>query len=116
MMSIIVFCTFLLASAFIFCLWAAISESMPEKDKNKKGYILLSFLIVIWLALISDLTIKLQKEKQQVPDNITAPAEATATAQQLTTSEIELRQYVLRCSETSNGICTTYDIYRIVKE
>ena len=114
MMSFIVFCTFLLATAFIFCLWAAISENMPEKDKNKKGYILLSFLIVIWLALISDLTIKLQKEKQQVPDNITAPAEATA--QQLTTSEIELRQYVLRFSETSNGICTTYDIYRIVKE
>lgn len=111
-MLMIIISTGILATAFIFCLWAGISESWPEKDKTKKGFILLSLVIAIWLSLLSVLAIKV-KEKENT-DQTTAPAEATA--QQLITSEFELRQYVLRCSETSNGICVTYDIYRVVKE
>lgn len=111
-MLMIIISTGILATAFIFCLWAGISESWPEKDKTKKGFILLSFIIVIWLSLLSVLTIKVKETENK--DQSRAPAEATA--QQLITSEFELRQYVLRCSETSNGICITYDIYKIVKE
>lgn len=51
-MLMIIISTGILATAFIFCLWAGISESWPVKDKTKKGFILLSFIIVIWLSLL----------------------------------------------------------------
>lgn len=108
----------ILLTAFFFCMWVSMNE-LPEcltKDDKKERYFLLAFLLITFCGSFSAiaLDIRLKENETKVPGGITAPAEATA--QQLTTSEIELRQYVLRCSETSNGICITYDIYRIVKE
>lgn len=109
----------ILLTAFFFCMWVSMNE-LPEcltKYDKKERYFLLAFLLITFCGSFSAiaLDIRLKETETKVPGgSSTAPAEATA--QQLTTSEIELRQYVLRCSETSNGICITYDIYRIVKE
>lgn len=106
-----------LATAFFFCMWVCMDE-LPEclKNDKKERYFLLAFLLITFCGSFSAiaLDIRLKETETKVPGGITAPAEATA--QQLITSEFELRQYVLRCSETSNGICITYDIYRVVKE
>lgn len=104
-----------LATAFFFCIWVCMDE-LPEclKNDKKERYFLLAFLLITFCGSFSAIALDIRLKETERKDQSTTPAEATA--QQLTTSEIELRQYVLRCSETSNGICITYDIYKIVKE
>lgn len=104
-----------LATAFFFCMWVCMDE-LPEclKNDKKERYFLLAFLLITFCGSFSAIALDIRLKETERKDQSTTPAEATA--QQLTTSEFELRQYVLRCSETSNGICITYDIYRVVKE
>lgn len=112
---IVIFISFLL-TALILLVFTALSN--PEKKvTQKKGLLLIAFLLPILLGIISNAYIK-DKRNHSGSKKTTVEINVSEPDKKLVSHNLEMNHFVIRCTKQNEdkSLCLEYSVFKIIRE